>query len=181
MGCDRGLCARWAPLLFPADRYRYALASGLSVLDNFAVCEVGRGRYGSWAWVRHRTVRSDAQRALKAFDVQGVHGLGPESGVGIRPGNAQKLVIAREFANPPSVVIAQSPSRGLDARATAAVRERLQESAAQGAAVLLISEDLDEVLELADRVGVMSAGRIVAEFEAPADRQAIGRAMVAHG
>jgi general nucleoside transport system ATP-binding protein len=163
----------------PADRYRYALAGGLSVLDNFAVCEVSRGRYGSWAWIRRRGMRSDAQQALKAFDVQGVHGLDQKAAL-LSGGNAQKLVLAREFANLPSVVIAQSPSRGLDARATAAVRKRLQESAAQGAAVLLISEDLDEVLELANRVGVMSAGRIVAEFEAPADRQAVGRAMVAH-
>ena len=50
-----------------------------------------------------------------------------------------------------------------------------------GAGVLLISEDLDEILLLSDRIGVMSRGRIVAEFDAPADRQAIGRAMVGHG
>jgi len=73
-----------------------------------------------------------------------------------------------------------SPSRGLDVRATAAVHERLRAARDAGAAVLVISEDLDEVLALADRIGVMNAGRIVAEFDRPADRQAIGRAMVSH-
>lgn len=164
----------------PADRYRYALASSLSVVDNFGVCDVRRGEYGSWAWVRRKAMRADAERAIEAFDVQGVRSLDQKAAL-LSGGNAQKLVIAREFAHAPNVVIAQSPSRGLDARATAAVHARLKESAAKGAAVLLISEDLDEVLKLANRVGVMAAGRLVAQFEAPVERQAVGRAMVAHG
>ncbi len=95
-------------------------------------------------------------------------------------GNAQKLVLAREFSKRPRFVLAHSPSRGLDVRASAEVHERLLAARDDGAAVLLISEDLDEVLSLADRVGVMSRGRIVAELAQPADRQAIGRAMVDH-
>jgi general nucleoside transport system ATP-binding protein len=95
-------------------------------------------------------------------------------------GNAQKLVIAREFGRSPSVIVAHSPSRGLDVRATAAVHTRLLGARAAGAAVVLISDDLDEVLTLADRVGVMTRGRIIAEFAAPADRQAVGKAMVDH-
>jgi simple sugar transport system ATP-binding protein len=65
-------------------------------------------------------------------------------------------------------------------RATLAVHERLRSARDAGAAVLLISEDLDEVMALADRIGVMSAGRIIGEFAQPADRQAIGQAMVNH-
>ena len=95
-------------------------------------------------------------------------------------GNAQKLVIAREFSRDPQLVLVHSPSRGLDAKATAAVHARLRAARDAGAAVLVISEDLDEVLMLADRIGVMNSGRIVAEFERPADRQAIGKAMVSH-
>jgi ABC-type uncharacterized transport system ATPase subunit len=95
-------------------------------------------------------------------------------------GNAQKLVIAREFSRNPSVVVAHSPSRGLDARACNAVHQRLLAARDRGIAVVLISEDLDEVLSLSDRIGVMTRGRIVAEFQRPADRQAIGRAMVDH-
>jgi simple sugar transport system ATP-binding protein len=95
-------------------------------------------------------------------------------------GNAQKLVLAREFAGTPRVVVAHSPSRGLDVRAASEVHRRLREARDAGAAVLLISEDLDEVMLLSDRIGVMSRGRIVREFETPADRQAIGTAMVHH-
>jgi len=89
-------------------------------------------------------------------------------------------VIAREFSRDPQLVLVHSPSRGLDVRATAAVHARLRAAREAGAAVLVISEDLDEVLALADRIGVMSGGRIVAEFDRPADRQAIGSAMVSH-
>ncbi|MDP2743074.1 MAG: ABC transporter ATP-binding protein, partial [Hydrogenophaga sp.] len=95
-------------------------------------------------------------------------------------GNAQKLVIAREFSKSPRLILVHSPSRGLDVRASAEVHARLLAARDAGAAVLLISEDLDEVLLLCDRIGVMSRGRIVAEFEQPADRQLIGQAMVDH-
>jgi ABC-type uncharacterized transport system ATPase subunit len=90
-------------------------------------------------------------------------------------------VIAREFSREPAVVVAHSPSRGLDARACGAVHQRLLAARDAGAAVVVISEDLDEILTLSDRIAVMSRGRIVAEFDRPADRQAIGRAMVDHG
>ncbi len=161
----------------PADRYRYALAGGLSVLDNFGIGRTARGAYGSWAWTRRGRMRADAERALAEFDVQGVRSLTQNAAL-LSGGNAQKLVIAREFADQPGIVVAQSPSRGLDARATAAVHARLKEAAGQGAAVLLVSEDLDEAMKLANRIGVMARGRLAAEFEAPFDRQAIGRAMV---
>jgi ABC-type uncharacterized transport system ATPase subunit len=76
------------------------------------------------------------------------------------------------------VVIAHSPSRGLDLRASAAVHEQLRRARDAGAAVLLISEDLDEVMLLSDTIGVINRGEIVAEFSSPADRQKIGKAMV---
>ena len=95
-------------------------------------------------------------------------------------GNAQKLILARELSRTPSIIVAHSPTRGLDVRACAAVHGRLVAARDAGAAVVLISEDLDEVLGIADRIGVMTRGRIVAEFDAPADRHAVGRAMVDH-
>ena len=96
-------------------------------------------------------------------------------------GNAQKLVIAREFSGHPRVVLAHSPSRGLDVRATAAVHDSIRRARDAGAAVLLISEDLDEILLLSDRVGVMNRGKISAEFTVPVDRKAVGEAMISHG
>ncbi|GLK91805.1 ABC transporter ATP-binding protein [Pseudomonas turukhanskensis] len=163
----------------PADRYGAALAGSLSVVENFAIGQVHGGRYGSFWRLLGTRMRSDAAAAVQAFDVQGVRSLEQNAAL-LSGGNAQKLVIAREFSRDPQLVVVHSPSRGLDVRATQAVHARLRAARDSGAAVLVISEDLDEVLTLADRIGVMNSGRIVAEFEHPADRQAIGKAMVSH-
>ena len=163
----------------PADRYGAALAGSLSVAENFGIGQIHSGRYGSFMRLRSKRMEQDATEAISAFDVQGVRSLQQKAAL-LSGGNAQKLVIAREFSRDPQLVLVHSPSRGLDAKATAAVHARLRAARDAGAAVLVISEDLDEVLMLADRIGVMNSGRIVAEFERPADRQAIGKAMVSH-
>jgi general nucleoside transport system ATP-binding protein len=163
----------------PGDRHAYGLASDLSIADNYAVNGVLAGKFGGWARVDKRTARAQAGEAVRAYDVQGVRSLNQKAAL-LSGGNAQKLVIAREFATTPRIVLAQSPSRGLDMRATSEVHRRIREARDSGAGVLLISEDLDEILLLSDRIGVMSRGRIVAEFKAPGDRQAIGAAMVHH-
>ncbi|NDZ14211.1 ABC transporter ATP-binding protein [Variovorax sp. WS11] len=164
----------------PADRYGLALAGGLSVAENYGIGQVHSGRYGP-AWrLKRRAMDADARAAVAAFDVQGARSVAQKAAL-LSGGNAQKLVLAREFGKSPRLVLAHSPSRGLDVRAGADVHARLRAARDAGAAVLLISEDLDEVLALADRVGVMTRGRIVAEFAQPADRQAIGQAMVDHG
>ena len=164
----------------PADRQSYALAGDLSVAENYAVAGVVSGKYGGWLKVNRGGIARDAAAAVKAYDVQGVRSLRQRSAL-LSGGNAQKLVISREFAGTPRVVLAHSPSRGLDVRATAAVHDSIRKARDDGAAVLLISEDLDEILLLADRVGVMNRGQISAEFSMPVDRQAVGEAMVSHG
>ena len=94
-------------------------------------------------------------------------------------GNAQKLLLAREFAGNFSILIAHSPTRGLDVRAVQAVQARLRAATERRVAVLLISEDLDEIMELSDRVAVMSHGRLSpAEPIAAVDRGRIGRLML---
>jgi simple sugar transport system ATP-binding protein len=123
--------------------------------------------------------RARATEAMAAFDVQGVRGPKHRAAL-LSGGNAQKLVIAREFEGETRVVLAHSPSRGLDVRAGAAVHERLRAARDAGAAVILISDDLDEVLLLSDRVGVLSGGRLAAQFDAPVERAEVGRAMVSH-
>lgn len=163
----------------PADRYRHALAGSASVADNFAVPGALAGAYGPWAWFNRGIMRRQTRDAIARNDVQGVRSTGQPASL-LSGGNAQKLVIAREFQGKPRVVLAHSPSRGLDVRAAAAVHDRLRQARDAGAAVIVISEDLDEILLLSDRIGVLNAGRIAAEFDAPADRAAIGAAMVHH-
>jgi simple sugar transport system ATP-binding protein len=163
----------------PADRYAYALAGSLSLADNFAVAHIRSGRFGGIALVNRTAMRREAAAAITDYDVQGARGVHQKASL-LSGGNAQKLVIAREFSRDPAIVVAHSPSRGLDARACAAVHQRLVAARERGAAIVLISEDLDEILSLSDRIGVMTRGAIVGEFDRPADRQAIGRAMVDH-
>jgi simple sugar transport system ATP-binding protein len=163
----------------PADRYGAALAGSLSIAENFGVGNLHSGCYGSFWRMRYPRLQQDARQAVADFDVQGVRSLEQKAAL-LSGGNAQKLVIAREFSRDPQLVLVHSPSRGLDVRASQAVHGRLRAARDAGAAVLVISEDLDEVLALADRIGVMNRGRIVAEFDRPADRQAIGKAMVSH-
>jgi len=162
----------------PADRYVFGLAADLSVTDNYAVGGLDNARYGGSYWVATGRMRSATREAIGAFEIQGA--VPATRARLLSGGNAQKLVLARELAGEPKVILAHSPTRGLDVRACGAVHAHLRAARDQGAAVLLISEDLDEVLALSDRIGVMNRGRIVAEFARPADRHAVGRAMVDH-
>ncbi len=95
----------------------------------------------------------------------------------------QKVVLARELAGDPRVLVVAAPTRGLDVGAAESVRELLTEVTRQGAAVLLISEDLDELLALSDRILVIYGGRLVGELPASAaDTSRIGLMMAgAHG
>src|SRR5207244_1159981 len=93
-------------------------------------------------------------------------------------GNLQKLVLGREFSAGPKVLIAASPTRGLDVGAIETVHAYLRQAAAEGVGVLLISEDLDEILALADRVVVIYEGRLTGDFDPDtATVEAIGLAM----
>ena len=121
----------------------------------------------------------DTKAALEEFEVQGIRSLRQGAAL-LSGGNAQKLVLAREMHRQPLVIVAHNPNRGLDVRACAAVHRRLLSARDAGAAIVLISEDIDGILLLSDRIGVLSGGRIVEEFTSPADRQAVGRAMVSH-
>ena len=86
-----------------------------------------------------------------------------EPAAALSGGNAQKLVIARELAGEPGVVLASQPTRGVDIGAGEFVRERLRAARDRGAAVLLVSADLDELLALADRIVVLYEGAIAGE------------------
>jgi general nucleoside transport system ATP-binding protein len=170
---DRGVAA------VPADRQAFGLASSLPVVDNFSIGFIHEGKFGPPAWIDRAGMAGATEAAIAEFEVQGVRSLRQRAAL-LSGGNAQKLILARELSREPSIIVAHSPTRGLDVRACAAVHRRLLAARDAGAAVVLISEDLDEVLGIADRIGVMTRGRIVAEFDAPADRQAVGRAMVDH-
>jgi|tagenome__1003787_1003787.scaffolds.fasta_scaffold20960778_3 ABC-type uncharacterized transport system ATPase subunit len=158
-----------ATALIPEDRQRDALVLGFSLTENLALKGAGRRR-GRMIWKRFR------DRALELAAEYDVRSPSVDAPVNeLSGGNQQKLVLARELSDGPSIIVAENPTRGLDIRASAAVHERLREAAARGAAALVHSSDLDEVLALATRVVAVHEGRLT---EVPNDREAVGRAML---
>jgi len=100
---------------------------------------------------------------------------------GLSGGNLQRLLVGRELSGRPRVVVAAQPTRGLDVQGVKAIQDLLVAERGAGVAILLISEDLDELLTLTDRLLVMHGGRVVAEFDPElAVRHEIGEAMVGH-
>jgi ABC-type uncharacterized transport system ATPase subunit len=111
-----------------------------------------------------RAIRKYAAELIQRYDVRGG---GPELPARqLSGGNLQKVVLAREFEGSPRVLVVASPTRGLDVAAIETVHRYLREAAEGYVGVLLISEDLDEILALADRVAVMYEGAIVGERDA---------------
>jgi ABC-type uncharacterized transport system ATPase subunit len=164
--------------VIPADRHRLALAADLDVADNLALTGLASGRYGPALWASRPAMRRAAAAAIADFDVRGA---APDTPVRLLSGgNAQKLVLARELDDGCRLIVAHSPTRGLDVRACVAVHAALIRARDAGAAILLISEDLDEIMALSGRIGVIAGGRITAEFSPPFFRPAIGEAMVGH-
>jgi simple sugar transport system ATP-binding protein len=153
----------------PSDRYRRALAGRLSLADNL---ELGRGR--RWRPARRQRHRS-AVGSLDRWDVRAAGPGAPAST--LSGGNAQKLVLARELAVQPRLVVAAYPTRGLDPDASRMIVERIISAAARGAAVVWFGAELDELFAVADRIVVLPAGHAAGPFHPPYDRAAIGLAM----
>jgi simple sugar transport system ATP-binding protein len=126
--------------------------------------------------------RAVASRGRTLIDRYNVRPATPSARIAhLSGGNIQRAVLARELGEEVQVLIAANPCFGLDFKAVAEIRSQIMQARNRGAAVLLVSEDLDEILELADRVLVISAGRIVHETPIQkADRQVIGRYMAGH-
>ncbi len=161
----------------PADRMGMGLFGELSLGLNLALPRLlGKKPERRW-WVRNGWMDGLARAAITEFEVAGA---APQTPARLLSGgNAQKLMLAREFAGHFSILIAHSPTRGLDIRAVHSVQARLRAACARHVAVLLISEDLDEIMELSDRVAVMSRGRLSeAEAIGQVDRGRIGRLML---
>lgn len=153
----------------PEDRHREALALSLSVVENVALRGAGTRR-GLLRWRQFRTL---AEKLVSEFDIRTPSLDAPVSV--LSGGNQQRLVLARELADNPDLVVAENPTRGLDARATAAIHARFRAARDEGMGIVLYSSDLDELVSLCDRVFAMYAGSLVAT---PNDRDAIGEAML---
>jgi simple sugar transport system ATP-binding protein len=164
----------------PEEPLRNASVPGMSVAENMALRNFDQGPLASGIWLRGKAMREQAQRWVAEFKVktQGIDApIATLSG-----GNVQRAVLARELSRDVSVLIVANPVFGLDFAAVAEIHDRILSARNAGAAVLLVSEDLDELLELSDRLLVIFDGRIVHETPASqADIAVIGPCMAGHG
>ena len=148
----------------PQSRLGMGLAPGLTTEENLALKAFRRPPYSTRFRLVESAFRDEGARQIEQYDVRGVR-----PGLPIRllsGGNLQKALVAREVELKPLILIARSPTRGLDVGATGAVRELILAERSRGAGVLLISEDLDELLALSDRLLVIYEGQIVGSMQA---------------
>jgi ABC-type uncharacterized transport system ATPase subunit len=153
----------------PEDRHRDGLVLDFSLAENVALrgASERRGRM-SWPAIRQRTATLVREYDVRASSVR-------TSARTLSGGNQQRLVLARELDGQPALVVAENPTRGLDVRATADVHDRLRAARDAGAAVILYSSDLDEVLALATRVLAVHTGSV---REVAPEKDLVGRAIL---
>ncbi len=148
----------------PEDRLHTGLAPSLSIASNVVLTAYRRPPASRGPFLDRGYIRRHATELMSRFDVRAP---GPDTPVRLLSGgNVQKVLLGREFASDPKVLVAASPTRGLDVGAIETVRRLLVQAADEGRGVLLISEDLEEILALSDRVLVLYEGRIVGDVPA---------------
>ena len=163
----------------PEEPLRNACVPGMSVAENIALRSFDEAPLATGPWLRHGPMLERARRLIAEFKVKTD---GPDAPIAtLSGGNVQRAVLARELSGNAAVLIAANPVFGLDFAAVAEIHDRILAARNGGAAVLLVSEDLDELLALSDRILVIFDGRIVHETPAAAaDIDVIGPAMAGH-
>lgn len=147
----------------PEDRNHEGTVPGFSVRENLILKDYA-GRFARYGWLLQDTIKRFAQDMISAFTIRTP---GMETAcASLSGGNIQKVILAREITRNPKLLAAVYPIRGLDLGATEYVHRQLLDISAKGTAVLLISEELDELLTMCDRIAVLYEGRIMAVLPA---------------
>jgi simple sugar transport system ATP-binding protein len=172
----RGENQRLGVRALPEEPLRNACVGELSVAHNMSLRSYDERPFARAGWVRWRALRERAKQWIAEY---GVKTQGERAAIRtLSGGNVQRAVLARELAGEAQLLLVSNPVFGLDFAAVAEIHGRLVAARNRGAAVLLVSEDLDELLQLADRIVVMSEGEIVHDVPAAeADRHALGAYM----
>jgi simple sugar transport system ATP-binding protein len=153
----RGLIRRGIGRI-PEDRHAEGVIGDLAVWENAVLERLDSSVYSSWGFIRRTESRSFAAGLISRFDIRGAT---PATRTRqLSGGNMQKLILGRNLATAPKFILANQPTRGLDEGAIAAVHAELLAARSAGAAILLISEDLDEAVALSDRIQAIVKGRL---------------------
>ena len=160
----------------PEDRQRRGLVLEFSIAENIALHDYAQPPDAKWGWLFPNRMAERARRLIHEFDVRGG---GPLTRTGgLSGGNQQKVVVGREIARDPKVLVAAQPTRGIDVGAIEYLHRRLVAERDEGRAILLISLELDEILSLADRILVVYEGEIVGEHTGEVSEEEIGLEML---
>ena len=148
----------------PEDRHKHGLVLEYSLEYNLVLQEYFTEKYQKFGFLKHKAIRENAEKMIENFDIRSGQGAVTDAR-SMSGGNQQKAIIAREVSRDTDLIIAVQPTRGLDVGAIEFVHSELVEMRDQGKAVLLISLELDEVMNLSDRIVVMYEGELVGEFD----------------
>lgn len=160
----------------PEDRSRDGMVKGMSVSENLMLNSYHRTPFSSRGTLNHKAIEAAAERIVKDFDVRtpSIH----TDIASLSGGNQQKVIVGREFSRQVVLVVAAQPTRGLDVGSIEYIHKRIIEQRDAGAAVLIVSTELDEVLALGDRIAVMFEGKIVGVLDSKAaTRERVGLLM----
>lgn len=164
----------------PADRQRFGLVLSYSLSDCLILTDYYAEPYSRGILRNESAIAARAVEAIERFDVRAP---GPNVTAGtLSGGNQQKLIVAREFGRELSLLVLDQPTRGLDVGSVEFIHKQVIAKRDAGTAVLLVSAELDEILELSDRIGVMYRGRLVKIVDGrAANKEAIGLLMATGG
>jgi simple sugar transport system ATP-binding protein len=148
----------------PEDRLLVGLNLGASLDENLVVSRYRLPEFSRFGFLRRGNIRQFSQEVIRDFSVAAAR---PGEGIAtLSGGNLQKVVVGRELAGEPDLIVANQPTRGLDVGSIEFVHQTLLQARSQGAAVLLVSVELDEVMSLSDRIAVLFRGQIGGEMSA---------------
>lgn len=160
----------------PTERIRVGTVPTMSIRENLILKSYRTPDFCKWSILNEKAAYENACQAMKEYEISAPHD--GTAAKNLSGGNIQRLVLARELCGCPGLVIAAHPTYGLDVGATEQVRRVLLEQRARGAGILLISEDLDEVLQLSDRILVIYEGEVMGIVNAEeAELEALGLMM----
>lgn len=142
----------------PEDRGEVGVIGEMTIDENLVLEDYGRSRFQKWGWLLKREIKKHADDLCNEFDVRG--STEAKTARTLSGGNLQKLILARVLSKEPRLIIASQPTRGLDIGAASEVHQRLLAARASGVGVFVVSEDLEELLTLCDRISVMFEGNI---------------------
>ncbi|NPV55178.1 MAG: ABC transporter ATP-binding protein [Anaerolineae bacterium] len=143
----------------PEDRQKDGLVLAFSVADNLVMNTYYLPPFSHRAWLDQKVILQSGQELVEAFDIRTPNVATPVSS--LSGGNQQKVIVAREFSRPIKLLIASQPTRGLDVGSIEYIHKQLIKKRDEGCAVLLVSTELDEVMQLSDRIAVMYRGKVL--------------------